>query len=81
MGSPQWRHRPRSHSQLSTGTLSYQAISALQAGQRDRGRTTLSPAGRRAMHTFRKDPTAAPRTAAYATKSALTSGAPRRCGP
>src|SRR5688500_2302605 len=64
MGSEQPRQRPRNSSQLSTGTLSYQAIPALQRGHRDRGLTTLSPAGQRVMQTLRNDPTQAPTSAA-----------------
>src|SRR5579859_3094369 len=66
IGSPQLRHRPRSTTQESTGTLSYQATPAPQRGQRDGGRTTdcLGSAPQRRMHTLRKLPNTAPTTPA-----------------
>src|SRR5205809_1044593 len=57
---PQLRHRPRSTTQPRTGTLSLLAISTPQVGHRERGRTTDSPAGTRAVTTVMKLPSASP---------------------
>ncbi len=48
--------------------LSYQAIGAAHRGQRERGRTTDSSAGRRWMQTLRKLPTQAPKAKAARRK-------------
>src|SRR5512142_2726047 len=69
MRPPQRRQRARSAIQETTGRLSYQAMGAPQRGQRERGRTMDSPRGRRAMTTFAKLPSAAPRTGTQATTS------------
>jgi len=53
------------------GMLSYQAIGRLHCGQRERGRTMDSPAGRRAMTTFKNEPMSAPKTPAYVSTSSL----------
>ena len=58
--APQSRHRPRSTSQLTTGTLSYHRTACPHAMQRDPGRTTDSCAGSREMHTFKKLPNSSP---------------------
>ncbi len=63
---PQRRQRPRRTSHESTGMLSYQAIAARHSGHRERGRTIDSPAGTRAMTTFRKLPIVAPTTSTHA---------------
>src|ERR687894_1956817 len=80
MGSPQRRQRPRSRSHESTGTLSYGAIGAPQPGQRERGRTSDSPRGRRWITTFRKLPMSAPRTPASATAAAMATAPGSRRG-
>src|SRR5918997_902452 len=83
MGSAHPRQRPRSASQLSTGTFSNHAISCSQRGQRERGRTTESPRGQREMQTFRNEPMQAPTKAASAAsrvrsaKTSLTWGGSR----
>ncbi len=56
----QLRHRPRSATQLTSGTFSHQASVRPHCLQCDRGSTTLSPAGQRLRHTFRKLPKASP---------------------
>jgi len=72
MGLPQPLHFPRRKSQDSTGTFSYHGISRSQAGQNERrGWFTDIPLGSRWMHTFRKDPTSAPKAAA---QNGATSG-------
>src|ERR1017187_8604123 len=58
--APQSRHRPRSTTQLSTGTLSYHRTACPQFMHRDPGRTIDSCAGSRQMHTFRKLPRSSP---------------------
>jgi len=62
--APQLRQRPRSASQLTTGTFSHHASARPQALQCDRGLTMLSPSGQRLRHTFRKLPKASPRSPA-----------------
>jgi hypothetical protein len=62
--APQLRQRPRSTSQLTTGTFSHQLSVRPQPRQCDRGLTMLSPAGQRLRHTFRKLPKASPRSPA-----------------
>src|SRR5215207_5253098 len=57
--------------QLTRGMFSYQRIARSHLGQRERGETTDSSAGHRAMHTFRKEPTQAP---AKKMKNAIGSG-------
>src|SRR5579875_166000 len=69
----QRRQRAPSQSQERSGRLSYQAIGAAQCGQRERGRTTDSSAGRRWMQTLRKLPTQAP-----SAKPTTSSGHPAR---
>jgi hypothetical protein len=56
MGSRQFRHFPRSHSQPRTGTLSYGLIGFKQRGHREPGATMEIPSGMREMQTFRKLP-------------------------
>src|SRR5437016_10309572 len=58
--APQFRHRPRSRTHPRIGTLSRLAISTPQVGHRERGRTTDSPAGTRAVTTVMKLPSASP---------------------
>src|SRR5439155_6196610 len=58
--APQLRHRPRSSAHPRIGTLSLLAISTPQMGHRERGRTTDSPAGTRAVTTVMKLPSASP---------------------
>ncbi len=60
--------------------LSYQEMGVPQPGQRDRGRTTDSPAGTRAMTTFRKLPTTAPTTTAQPAAKGRSSGGRSRAG-
>ena len=74
IGVPQQRERPRSSSQLSTGTLSRAAIGAPQAGQALPGRTTDSPAGTRCTTTLRKEPIRSPSTAASTTTTRTGTG-------
>jgi len=62
--APQDRHRPRSASQLTSGTFSHHARVLPQLRQCERGLTMLSPAGQRVRHTFRKLPKASPMSAA-----------------
>jgi hypothetical protein len=62
--APQLRQRPRSASQLTTGTFSHHMRVRAQLLQCDRGLTMLSPAGQRLRHTFRKLPKASPRSPA-----------------
>jgi len=57
---PQTRHRPRSATQLTSGTFSHQASVCPHPRQCDRGATTLSPSGHLLRHTFRKLPKASP---------------------
>src|SRR4051812_45030756 len=66
IGSPHPRQRARRISQESTGILSYHASPRPQRGQRDRGWTTdcFGSAPQRRMHTFRKLPIIAPKSAA-----------------
>ena len=54
------RQRPRRASQLTSGTFSHQVSVRLHWRQWERGLTTLSPAGQRLRHTFRKLPKASP---------------------
>lgn len=56
IGFLQFRHFPRSTSQLSTGTLSYGRIGAAHFGHADAGITIDLFAGIRRMQTFRKLP-------------------------
>src|SRR5579883_1247650 len=56
------RQRPPSATQLRTGTFSYQVIGRWQRGQCERGATTDSSIGQRAMQTLRNDPMSAPQT-------------------
>src|SRR5580692_7851973 len=58
--APQSRHRPRSTTQLTTGTLSYHRIACPHAMQCERGVTIDSCPGKREMHTFRKLPKSSP---------------------
>src|SRR3954447_10644590 len=71
MGSRQLRHRPRSTSQETIGTLSRARIRSPQFGQCDGGETIDSPRGTRQMTTFRKLPMQAPRSAAYIDATAV----------
>ena len=57
----QLRQWPRSASQLMSGRFSHQASVRPQLRQCERGWATLSPAGQRLTHTFRKLPKASPR--------------------
>src|SRR5512132_1014072 len=57
---PQFRQRPRSRAHPRIGTLSRLAISTPHVGHRDRGWTTDSPAGTRAVTTVMKLPRARP---------------------
>jgi hypothetical protein len=69
MGALQPEHFPRSHSHETTGMFSYQGSWWPHFGQRERGRTMLSPSGTRAMTTFRKLPTARLRSASQMVMS------------
>src|SRR5688572_12172050 len=60
IGAPQFWHRPRSHSHVTSGTLRNQGIEYLQCGQCDGGETTLCSRGSRWMQTLRKLPTMQP---------------------
>jgi len=62
--TPHVLQRPRSASQLTTGTFSHQASVRAQLRQCERGLTTLSPSGHRLRQTFRKLPKASPRSPA-----------------
>src|SRR5260221_14687130 len=69
MGAREARQGPRRTSHETMGTLSYQAMGARHLGQRERGCTSDSPAGRRATTTFKKLPTAPPTRATQAAAS------------
>ena len=56
------------------GTLSRGLIGVPQCGHRDGGRTTDSPTGHRATHTFRKEPMHAPNANASAPRSQFMPG-------
>src|SRR5919112_256578 len=77
MPAPQSRPRPRSSSQLSTGTLSRGRITWLQLGQALGGCATDSPRGTRHTTTLRKEPTSRP-SSAQASTSSITTGPPVR---
>jgi hypothetical protein len=61
---PQLRHRPRSASQLTSGTFSHHASVRLQLRQCERGLTTLSSSGQRLAQTFKKLLKSSPRNPA-----------------
>src|SRR5919112_2858272 len=77
MPAPQSRPRPRSSSQLSTGTLSRGRMAWLQLGQALGGCATDSPRGTRHTTTLRKEPTSRP-SSAQASTSSITTGPPVR---
>ena len=58
MAAPQCRQRPRSSSQLSSGTMSHAASGWWQCGQAERAATTGCPSGRRSTRVPRKLPIA-----------------------
>ena len=70
MGVLQLEHLPRSSSHEITGTFSYQGSWWPHFGHFERGRTTLSSLGRRAMTTLRKLPTESPMAAIQMVMSA-----------
>src|SRR5262245_59239360 len=75
MGARQPRHRPRSTSHETIGTLSYHRSPIPHLGQCDGGRTTDSfgSAPQRRMHTLRKLPITAPNNAAMTMNSGCSS--------
>src|SRR5436190_8491989 len=75
---PQFRQRPRSRAHPRIGTLSRLAISTPQVGHRDRGWTTDSPAGTRAVTTVMKLPKARPSGNTTIARSQSTSEPYRR---
>src|SRR5512132_2098832 len=70
---PQFRQRPRSRAHPRIGTLSRLAISTPHVGHRDRGWTTDSPAGTRAVTTVMKLPRARPSGNVTIARSQCTS--------
>ena len=62
MGAPQFRHFPRSDSQVTSGMFRYHGMEYLQCGQWEGGETMLCPSGIRWMQTLRKLPTMEPNT-------------------
>src|SRR5260221_11411142 len=60
MGARHEAHRARRTSHDTTGTFCQARTGAWQRGHRDPGDTTLSPSGRRWMHTLRKLPRTSP---------------------
>src|SRR5262245_5151174 len=72
----QWRQRAPRNRKLTTGMLSYQRMTCLQFGQRERGLLIDSPRGRRRITTFRKLPMTRPRAAANANSISAVYGTP-----
>src|SRR6476661_8155783 len=72
MCQPQLRHRPRSATHDTTGTLSRGRTGAPHDGQCDGGCRIDSPFGTRAITTFAKEPTARPRAKARARITIVT---------
>src|SRR6478752_244334 len=75
MGQPQSRHRPRSATHDTTGTLSRGRTGAPHDGQCDGGCRIDSPFGTRAITTFANEPSARPRANAR-TRITIVAGAP-----
>src|SRR5215210_9037254 len=72
----QWRQRPRSSANESSGTLSYHASGVAHAMQADPGLTTESRCGMRAATTLTKLPKARPGRSAMAAMVTLISEGP-----
>src|SRR5512132_2282363 len=71
----QWRQRPRSSANESSGTLSYHASEVPHAMQAEPGLTSERRSGMRAATTFRKLPNARPgRSAIAATVTPISEG-------
>src|SRR3954467_9714593 len=81
MGARQALQRPRSSSQLRTGTLSAGRIGVPQAGQAEPGLTTERRSGTRGMTTLAKEPDSMPnRAAATAANTVMSVTLPRPPG-
>src|SRR5436190_1147399 len=72
----QWRQRPRSSANESSGRLSYHASGVPQAMQAEPGRTTERRSGILAATTFRKLPIARPGRSAIEASASSISGRP-----